>query len=82
MADEAKCIDHIRSGNAWSTYTMQLIDEAVAVARRRQCLRKLHVLLYPSNLLPEHVERLQQHGKAVVWLKDAKSEASVQEEPG
>jgi len=72
LTDEANRMGAIRTQAEWSSYATTLTDKAIQVAKERKVLDKLHILLYPKKLRPEHKQRLQKYGPEIIWLgKDA-----------
>jgi DNA repair photolyase len=65
---EAKKMLEITSSDKWSEYTLNLTQNAIAVAKERKVLDKLHILMYPSELRREHEEILRKEGDAIIWL--------------
>jgi len=65
---EAAAVQEIRTTVKWSRYTRQLIADVQRAVRKHFDIRKLRVLLYPSNLTPEDKKAIQRDDKGVVWL--------------
>lgn len=65
---EAAAVQEIRNTAKWSGYTRQLIADVQRAVRTHFDIRKLRVLLYPSNLTPEDKKAIQRDDKGVVWL--------------
>ena len=65
---EAAAVQDIRTTLKWSGYTRQLIADVQQSVRKHFDIRKLRVLLYPSNLTPEDEKAIQRDDKGVVWL--------------
>jgi len=65
---EAKAIGRIRKRRDWSRYVVDLIANVQQSVRRHFDIAKLRFLLYPSRLLPEHVEQIRQVDAGVIWL--------------
>jgi len=65
---EAKAVGAIRNRKHWSRYVLHLIRNVQRSVRRHSDISKLRLLLYPSNLLPEHVEEIRRDDSGVVWL--------------
>ena len=65
---EAEAMGAISTRDGWSRYARDLIFNVQESVRRYSDLGKLRVLLYPSRLLPEHVEEIRTHGAGVIWL--------------
>jgi DNA repair photolyase len=65
---EAAAVQEIRNTAKWSRYTRQLIADVQRAVRKHFDIRKLRVLLYPSNLTPEDKKAIQRDDKGVVWL--------------
>lgn len=70
---EAKAIATVRNHRAWYTYVVNLIRNVQLAVRRHSDISKLRFLLYPSRLLPEHVEAIRKDDAGVIWLGDANS---------
>jgi DNA repair photolyase len=67
---EAEAADLIRKKDAWSQYATALIENAIAAAKKKKALDRLHILLYPKRLTPPDREKLQQHKKGIIWLEE------------
>ena len=65
---EAKAIGRIRKRQNWSRYVVDLIANVQQSVRRQFDIAKLRFLLYPSRLLPEHVEQIKKDDAGVIWL--------------
>lgn len=65
---EAKRMLEITSSDKWSEYTLNLTQNAIAVAKERKVLDKLHILMYPSDLRREDEEVLREYGDEIIWL--------------
>ena len=65
---EAAAVQEIRNTAKWSGYTRQLIADVQRAVRKHFDIRKLRVLLYPSNLTPEDKRAIQRDDRGVVWL--------------
>lgn len=66
--DEARAIEKIRHREHWSRYVLELIAKVQRSTRKHLVIGKLRFLLYPSNLLPEHVEQIRRDDAGVAWL--------------
>ena len=73
---EAQAVDTIRIEGNWSLYATSLIKLAISVAKSHGVLNKLHILLYPGNLSPEHVAELKKCRRGIIWLKDPDESAA------
>jgi DNA repair photolyase len=58
----------IRKREQWSKYVADLIANVQRSVRRHSDIAKLRFLLYPSRLLPEHVEAIKKDDAGVIWL--------------
>lgn len=65
---EAAAIARIRSREHWSQYVVDLIANVQRSVRRQSDIAKLRFLLYPSRLLPEHVDAIKRDEAGVIWL--------------
>ena len=65
---EAKAVAAIRKREAWSAYVVALIRNVQRSVRQHSDISKLRFLLYPSRLLPEHVEAIKKDDAGVIWL--------------
>jgi len=65
---DAQAIDTIRKKTNWSSYAASLIKTAIRVARSSCVLNKLHILLYPKGLTPEHEAELKHCKRGIIWL--------------
>jgi DNA repair photolyase len=68
---EAAAITRIRSRKHWSRYVVDLIANIQHSMRQHSDIAKLRFLLYPSRLLPEHVETVKKDDAGVIWLGEA-----------
>ena len=66
--NEAAAIKSIRNEKNWSHYVLHLVDSAQGAVRKRHRTDKLRFLLYPDNLLPEHVTQIIKNDAGVIWL--------------
>ena len=66
--DEAAAVDHVGHKENWSSYTTALIKTTIDVAHKKGVLNKLKILLYPTNLSPEHQAELEGFEQGIVWL--------------
>lgn len=65
---EAQAIAEIIPREGWSQYCMDLIRNIQKSVRRYSDIRKLRFLLYPKNLLTEHVEQVKKDERGIIWL--------------
>jgi len=65
---EAEAIDAVRHKTNWSPYVRRLVDTLVEVADDLGLLDRLHVLLYPKNLIDEDAQALRRHERGIIWL--------------
>ncbi len=65
---EAKAVESIRRKTAWSEYTLNLIQNIQGSVSKHSDISKLRFLLYPKNLLQEHVRVIRKSPEGVVWL--------------
>ena len=65
---EAAAMARVRDRKQWSQYVVDLIVNVQRSVRRYSDISKLRFLLYPSRLLPEHVEALRKDDTGIVWL--------------
>jgi len=72
---EAAAVGAIRAHDEWSRYARDLIFNVQESVRRHSDIGKLRVLLYPSNLLPRHVEEIRERAAGVIWLRKDDSRA-------
>jgi DNA repair photolyase len=76
LPSEAAAVAAIRKREQWSRYVADLIANVQRSVRRHFDLAKLRFLLYPSRLLPEHIEQIQKDDAGVIWLgKDVSKKA-------
>jgi hypothetical protein len=68
---EAKAIGAVRKRAAWSAYVVALLHNVQQSVRLHSDISKLRFLLYPSRLLPEHVEAIKKDDAGVIWLGEA-----------
>ena len=61
-------IANIRNKKHWSQYVVDLIANVQGSMRKNCDTSKLRFLLYPSRLLPEHVEAIKKDDAGVIWL--------------
>jgi hypothetical protein len=71
MAAEAASIARIRSRKNWSRYVVDLIANVQRAMRQHSDISKLRFLLYPSRLLPAHIETIKKDDAGVIWLGEA-----------
>ncbi len=74
---EAEAMDTLKPAANWSVYATTLIKTAIGVAKRLGVLDKLHILLYPKRLSPEHEAELRRCKRGIIWLE---KEASLEED--
>ena len=78
FAAEAAAIAKIRNKKHWSQYVVDLIANVQRAMRKHSDISKLRFLLYPSRLLPEHVDAIKKDDAGVIWLgKDVAGSGSV-----
>ena len=65
---EAEEIKKIRRRQRWSEYVLDLLRNTQKSVRRHSDIRKLKFLLYPSNLLIEHLREIKNDDAGVIWL--------------
>jgi DNA repair photolyase len=78
---EAKAIGAIRKQVTWSAYVVDLIRNVQQSVRQHSDIAKLRFLLYPSRLLPEHVEAIKKDDAGVIWLGKQAGEPSDLQQP-
>lgn len=66
--EEAEAIAHVRKRENWSQYVVDLLRNTQTLMREKEMINKLRFLLYPSRLLPEHVEEIRKDDEGVIWL--------------
>jgi len=66
--EEAAAIGRIRDTVNWSQYVVDLLATVQRSVRKHSEVSKLRFLLYPSRLLPEHIEAIRKHDAGVIWL--------------
>jgi len=71
LTAEAAAITKIRNKRHWSQYVVDLIANVQGSMRQNFDISKLRFLLYPSRLLPEHVEAIKKDDAGVIWLGEA-----------
>jgi len=81
LATEAAAIATIRNKKHWSGYVADLITNVQRAMRQHSDISKLRFLLYPSNLLPEHVEAIKKDDAGVIWLGKPAGESSDLQQP-
>lgn len=80
MGTEADAVRAIAKKAAWATYATDLIKAAIAIAKSRKVLKKLHVLLYPTKyMLAEQRAELKALGSPIIWLEKAEKEEGNEE---
>jgi DNA repair photolyase len=68
LATEAAAVAKIRTRKHWSQYVIDLIANVQRAMRQHSDISNLRFLLYPSRLLPEHVEAIKKDDAGVIWL--------------
>jgi DNA repair photolyase len=71
LTAEASAIAKIRNKKHWSQYVVDLIANVQGSMRQNFDISKLRFLLYPSRLLPEHVDAIKKDDAGVIWLGEA-----------
>ncbi len=66
--NEAHAVSIIRKKSNWSNYAMQLIKNVQVSMRKYSDINKLNILLYPKNLLAEHIAEIKKDDTGVIWL--------------
>lgn len=76
---DAQAIDTIKKTVNWSPYAAGLIETAIDVAKNREVLDRLHILLYLDKLTTEDTDKLKRHKQGIIWLekKEAKARRSM-----
>ncbi|MDP6720479.1 MAG: hypothetical protein QGF59_17590, partial [Pirellulaceae bacterium] len=67
---DAAAADTIREAVDWSHYATSLIKTAIRVAKSKDVLDKLHILLYPKKLRLEHEAELKREKRGIIWLQE------------
>ena len=78
---EAAAIARIRTRKNWSRYVVDLIANVQRAMRQHSDISKLRFLLYPSRLLPEHVEAIKKDDTGVIWLGKSEGEPPDPQQP-
>jgi DNA repair photolyase len=65
---EAQAIEAVRHKKGWSDYAYNLIKNVQISMRKYSTIKKLRFLLYPKNLLSEHVKKLNNDDTGIIWL--------------
>lgn len=65
---EARAVELVRNRKNWSRYVVELIEKVQSSVRQYSDISKLRFLQYPSGLLDEHVEQIENDDEGVVWL--------------
>jgi DNA repair photolyase len=65
---EAEAVENIRNQKNWSRYTATLISNIQRSVYRFHDIDRLRVLLYPSNLKAEELQRIRENDRGVIWL--------------
>jgi DNA repair photolyase len=81
LAIEAAAIARIRARKNWSGYVVDLIANVQRAMRQHSDVSRLRFLLYPSRLLPEHVEAIKKDDAGVIWLGKSAGEPSDLQQP-
>jgi DNA repair photolyase len=68
FAAGAAAIANIRRRQNWSRYVVDLVASVQQAVRRHSDIARLHLLQYPSRLLPEHVDSIKKDDAGVIWL--------------
>ena len=68
LNEDAEAVDTIGEVTRWSHYATSLIKTAISVAKSKDVLDKLHILLYPKNLGLEHAAELKREKDGIIWL--------------
>ncbi len=66
--EQAEVIAAVRKRAEWSKYVAELVATVQRSVREHSDIGKLRFLLYPSRLLPEHVEAIGKDDAGVIWL--------------
>ncbi len=66
---EAVAVGRIRKREYWSLYVVDLMRNVQHAVEKVYDMERLRFLLYPSLLLPEHVQRIRKDDAGVVWLR-------------
>ena len=67
--NEAIAIGDIRNQKNWSRYTTELISNIQQSTHRFHDINKLRILLYPSRLAKEDLEKIRKDDAGVIWLR-------------
>jgi len=81
LAIEAAAIARIRTQKHWSQYVVDLIANVQRAMRQYSDISKLRFLLYPSRLLPEHVDAIKKDDAGVIWLGKSAGRPSDLQQP-
>ena len=65
---EANAIGNIRNQKNWSRYTANLISNIQQSVRKFHDINQLRILLYPSRLAKEDIEKIRKDDGGVIWL--------------
>jgi len=65
---EASAVGAIRNTTIWSAYVAQLISDVQRAIRKHFSIKKLRILLYPSNLTPQDLKAIRRDDQGIVWL--------------
>jgi DNA repair photolyase len=79
--NEANAIARVRHQDGWSDYVLQLIHNVQQSMRKHLDISKLRFLLYPSRLLPEHIEQIRTDDAGVIWLRREQASQPTQPVP-
>ena len=81
LAIEAAAIARIRTQKHWSQYVVDLIANVQRAMRQYSDISKLRFLLYPSRLLPEHIDAIKKDDAGVIWLGKSAGRPSDLQQP-
>ena len=65
---EAAAVGDIRNQKNWSHYTAKLITHIQQSTRKFHDINQLRILLYPSRLAREDIEKIRKDDAGVIWL--------------
>ena len=65
---EAAAVGDIRNQKNWSRYTTELISNIQQSTRQFHDINKLRILLYPSRLAKEDIEKIRKDDAGITWL--------------
>jgi len=66
--NEAAAVGNIRNQKNWSRYTAELISNIQQSTCRFHDINQLRILLYPSRLAKEDLEKIRKDDTGVIWL--------------